>query len=233
MSTRTRTSAIAALVGCAVCAGVVAVSALAAPVWITSMPNPTPAEQPRATDAPDVQTPPSDPIDLPAASDGGVGDGTLGVVGLILVVLMCIAVVLAIARAARILASRQAPEPIDGVIVQSTVDVGQVQDVLRHAQERIMTDDDPNIAVIRCWESLEALGASAGVPRSESETASEYVIGILAAMDVPRAPAEQLARLYGRALFSSERLDARAVDDARECVTRIATAISATRAGSA
>jgi hypothetical protein len=135
----------------------------------------------------------------------------LSVRGAILALLAVVAVALIILRIARAVEGRTTGGGIDDVVTAPAVDVDALQDVLRRAHEQILLDDDANRAVVRCWESVEALGARGGVTRGPSETAAEYVIGILSALDAPAPPAVRLSRLYQRALFSAERLPPDAV----------------------
>lgn len=136
-------------------------------------------------------------------------------VGTIVIVAVALALILAVVRAAAALAGRRTPDPIEEIVEDAAVDRSDVREVLRMAREQIDLDGDAERAVIRCWEALEALGARAGLARAESQTATDYVVSMLAAVDLPRRAAERLAALYARALFSSARLGPEDVAEAR------------------
>lgn len=229
MSTRARHPVLlAGLVGAGICVVLAGASAFAPPAFVTSIPS----------NDPGASLPPASPVTQPPqtlppvfdAPDSGAGadlTGGLTMVGTVVAVAVAVLLILAALRAARALAARTASEPLDDVAHARTVEVAELQDVLRRAREHIMLDDDANRAVILCWESLEALGARAGVARGDSQTAAEYVVGILSEFDVPSAAAVRLSQLYARALFSSEHLPPEAVVEARRCLEQLDAALGA------
>lgn len=222
-----RRALLALLLGSAVCAGLAFASALTPPTLISG----GSVEQPPVT---------AEPVPIPSATDAtplprptvpaGAGESDAGpmlvIIGTVLAVALAIVLVLATVRAARAFAARPAVVPIDDVAVGVAVDPRELQYVLRRAREQIALDEDANRAVIRCWESLEQLGAQAGMPRADSETATDYVQGILAAFALPGDAATRLSRLYDRALFSSERLSGDVVVQAREDLDRLDAALA-------
>jgi len=225
MDLRRRHAVIAALAGGAICVLLVLTASFAPPALITSIPTGEPIEVPPPTQ--EIEPMPGATIapPLPADPDQTIPGVVWGVLGAILAVLVGIALILIAVRAARAIAARVAADPIGDVVDAPPVDVRHVSDVLRRAQEQIALDDDADRAVIRCWESLEALGAAAGIPRADNETAAEYVVGILAAVAAPADAANELAQLYARALFSADRLPTEAVGRARDCLMRLDAAL--------
>ena len=67
-------------------------------------------------------------------------------------------------------------------------------------------------AIVACWVLLEETAAEAGVRRRPAETATEFVVRFLHALDVDPRPVAALAGLYHEARFSTHDLP----DDARE-----------------
>lgn len=226
-----RSTAIALLIGSVVCV-LVALGSTLSPLQLISA-GPPPVDAPPPT-LPPGTIPTGEPAyglpDLPQPADRLDLGWLLQIVVTLVIVAALLALVLVVVRAARALAGRRTPEPIDDVVDAPTVDARALQDVLRAAREQIDLDGDAERAVIRCWEALESLGAHAGVPRTENQTATDYVVGMLAAFDLPRDAAERLARLYARALFSPDRLDARDVEEARADLARLDGAHAASAA---
>jgi len=226
--TRRVRHALVAVVATAIACGVLAVaSTLAPPTLVTAVPTGPPPPPPGGEAGP-LETEALGPSFVPPTggnADNGLLTGILGVLGTILAVAAGILLVILAIRVARAVAARATATPIDDVVEAPPVDAEAVQDVLRRAREQIDLDDDANRAVIRCWESLEALGAAAGVERDASETAAEYVVDMLASVSAPADAAEDLSRLYARALFSSQRLAADDVARARDCLTRLESSL--------
>lgn len=230
MSTRAhhRAAVTAAVAGGGIGVAVAFASALTPPALITSIPTaelreiarPVVTESPGAAEMGPLPTlpPPSSGVDLSAV---------MNVLGALLAVAVGVIVILLAVRVARAVASRHAPPDIGDAVHESAVDADEVRDVLRRAREQIALDEDANRAVIRCWESLEALGAAAGAPRRESETAAEYVLGILTAFAVPAEAATRLSALYTRALFSADRLPPTAAAEAQADLARLEAALAA------
>ncbi len=230
---RVRPLLLTGLVGGALCVLLAVASALHPPALITAVPTGAPPRESTATPPPPEPLPSMGPLPgaEAATADTTVIGNVLSVLGIVVVVVAVIAVVLLAVRVAQRLAARADVAPIGPIEVVATVDPEALHAVLRRTREQIELDADANRAVIRCWEALEAVGAEAGLPRGESQTATEYVLGMLAASDAPEPPAVRLAELYGRALFSAERLPAAAVDDARSALALLEAALRAPAAG--
>jgi hypothetical protein len=101
--------------------------------------------------------------------------------------------------------------------------VESVDESLEDLRGGINTDD----AILECWRRLERLGESAGAPRRESDTSTEYVERLL--QPVPEAASDLaiLARLYRSAMFSGLASDPAARQTAVECLQRLSTTLSA------
>lgn len=228
MSSRARHPILlASLIGVGICVALAYASTFAPPAFITSIPSNDPgAHQPAPTSsvtAPPETLPPI--LDRPQTGEADLSGG-LTILATVAAIAVAIVLILAAVRAARSMAARPAADPIDVVAEATAVDAHDLQDVLRRAREQIMLDDDANRAVILCWESLEALGARAGVERGDSQTAAEYVVGMLAAFDLPTDAATRLSQLYARALFSADRLSPEAVFEARSCLEQLDAALA-------
>lgn len=222
-----RSALIAVVVGGLVCVGLAFASALTPPALITSIPTGVPPRLRTERAAPTMIAPTfGPPPTRPPSADSPIIGTLLTVVGAIVAVLAVIALVLLVIRVTRTLAASPASAPIGETVSTEEVDVRELQDVLRRAREQIELAEDANRAVVRCWESLEALGARAGIARGTSETASEYVVGILSAFEVPSAPVMRLSQLYARALFSAERLSPASVAQARSDLDEVSEALA-------
>ena len=77
-----------------------------------------------------------------------------------------------------------------------------------HARlRRSLADGDVRNGIVACWVLLEDLAEQAGVIRSPSETATEFVVRFLRRLDVDPRPVAELARLFHEARFSTHDLD--------------------------
>ncbi len=88
-------------------------------------------------------------------------------------------------------------------------------------REALATGDVRN-AIVACWVRLEETAGEAGVARRPAETATEFVVRFLHALDVDPRPVAALARLYQEARFSSHELPTDARDRAQEALEAIA-----------
>jgi Domain of unknown function (DUF4129) len=100
---------------------------------------------------------------------------------------------------------------------------------LREAVEESLDDlagePDLRTAVIRCYRRFERFAAQARVPRAPWQTSSEFVLEALARLALPRAPVEQLTRLFELARFSDHPLEPGELDRARGCLEEIRAAL--------
>jgi hypothetical protein len=105
-------------------------------------------------------------------------------------------------------------------------DVDAGREALRREHEAYaaaLEAPDVRNGIVACWVLLEATAAGLGVSRRPAETATEFVVRFLHALDVDPRPVAELARLYHEARFSSHDLapDARsraraALEDIRQ-----------------
>lgn len=89
---------------------------------------------------------------------------------------------------------------------------------------------DVRNAIVACWVRLEETAGEAGVTRRPAETATEFVVRFLHALDVDPRPVAALARLYQEARFSTHELPTDARDRAREALDAIAAELDRTEA---
>ena len=82
----------------------------------------------------------------------------------------------------------------------------QARTALAEARDPLARLVDAQDAVIAAWTALERSLAAAGVTRHPSRTTFEFVVEVLAALDLDRAALDDLAALYRRALFDPEPL---------------------------
>jgi len=80
--------------------------------------------------------------------------------------------------------------------------------MLEGAINRLRSDDDPRTAVLLAYAGMEQVLAEVGHPRRQSETPSEYLTRVLAAIAVDARPLIDLARLYEVARFSNHAVSA-------------------------
>lgn len=230
---RGRGRAVAAVgVAVLVLAAVAFGSRLATPPLVTSVPTVPPMAPatplPLPDDAGASQTPAPLPEEL--GDDGIPWEAVMQTLMTILTIVVAVVLIVLVVRVARRLAAGERLTPIDEIVEEPLLDVDDVRDVLQAAREQIGVDEDPNRVVVRCWEALETIAADAGVARDAAETATEYVVDMLARLDLPADAAQRLSRLYAAALFSQERLPQAAVDDARSCLDRLEAALAQRRA---
>jgi Domain of unknown function (DUF4129) len=64
------------------------------------------------------------------------------------------------------------------------------------------------------------------VPRAPWQTSSEFVLEALSRLALPRAPVEQLTRLFELARFSDHPLEPAELDRARACLEEIGAALA-------
>ncbi len=183
---------------------------------------------------------PGTPIPFPQAPDSAFGTRAperaaspvdMGPVFDALGILLGIALIAALAlfavRLVRRLARPESPPDIDAAVEEPAVTARDVQEVLRRARDEIALDDDSALAVIRCWESLEALGAAAGLARAASSTATDYVLDMLSTLPLPVDAARRLAVRYDRALFSADTMPPALAAQARADLDLLDAALAA------
>ncbi len=89
----------------------------------------------------------------------------------------------------------------DADLEQDALSTQQARSALEEARERLSAVVDAHDAVIAAWLALERAIAAAGVRRRPSQTTLEFVVAVLAAVELERAALQEIAHLYRRALF--------------------------------
>lgn len=114
--------------------------------------------------------------------------------------------VLAVWLAVRMRAlARPTPAPATAAS-EDELTAAQARTALAEARDPLARLVDAQDAVIAAWTALERSLAAAGVTRHPSRTTFEFVVEVLAALDLDRAALDDLAALYRRALFDPEPL---------------------------
>lgn len=108
--------------------------------------------------------------------------------------------------------------------------VDQARAALDDARELLGTQIDAQDAVIAAWLAVERAIAAAGVRRDPAQTTLEFVVSVLATLDLDRAALDRLAHLYRRALFDPEPL---AETDRGEAATLLDTLLEGLDEGAA
>ncbi len=185
--------------------GAVALGAAAERAPITTVASTTERERPSSAPTAEV---PSDPgwstpeaPDRPPRTELGAAPllVLLSLLGLVLAVL---AVWLAVRMRAL---ARPAPATATAAS-EDELTAAQARTALAEARDPLARLVDAQDAVIAAWTALERSLAAAGVTRHPSRTTFEFVVEVLAALDLDRAALDDLAALYRRALFDPEPL---------------------------
>lgn len=91
------------------------------------------------------------------------------------------------------------------------------------AQLSAVEEGSPRNGIVACWLRLEEVVAAAGLPRRPWETAAEYTVRILHALDLDPRPIGRLSALYREARFSEHHLDESARTTARAALEQLHT----------
>lgn len=95
-----------------------------------------------------------------------------------------------------------------------------------------VADDDPRAmpdaraAIIRAYARFERALAAARAPRAPAQTPGELMRATLARFALPRPPLARLTALFELARFSDRPLDARARDEACDCLATLTAALA-------
>jgi hypothetical protein len=101
-----------------------------------------------------------------------------------------------------------------------------LREAVEESLEDLAGEPDARIAIIRCYRRFERFAAQARVPRAPWQTSSEFVLEALSRLALPRAPVEQLTRLFELARFSDHPLEPAELDRARACLEEIGAALA-------
>lgn len=91
------------------------------------------------------------------------------------------------------------------------------------AVQRSSDTADPRQAVIACWVRLEEAAAAAGVPRHDTDTATDLVVRLLRTRDVSEPVLSALAGAYRRARYAWHPVDEQMRREARSALQRLRT----------
>lgn len=98
-------------------------------------------------------------------------------------------------------------------------------DALDRMHHRLASGDDPRLAVIEAYWSLEQAMTSAGVAPSPAETSSEFLARCLDTLGPGAEPARRLTTLFEWAMFSRREIDGDARLDAQEALREAVEAL--------
>jgi len=115
-------------------------------------------------------------------------------------------------RAMRPATATQAPGSIDGDQLLAAVD---------EAVARSEDDRNPRRAVIACWVRLAEAAAAAGIPRHESDTATDLVVRMLRGHQVSEPVLAAFAEAYWLARYASHAVDEQMRTQARSALRRL------------
>lgn len=191
----------------------------------TTTAEPIRPQDDETTQARDQRVEPSRPLDLAAWLQRAVG---------LLAVAAGFVVLAAMARALVQRVTRMLPDKQLVLDLEPLPESDAGREAMRERaevhREALATGDVRN-AIVACWVRLEETAGEAGVTRAPAETATEFVVRFLHALDVDPRPVAALARLYQEARFSSHDLPTDARDRAREALDAIAAELE--RSGAA
>ncbi|PWH07684.1 hypothetical protein DEO23_03420 [Brachybacterium endophyticum] len=151
------------------------------------------------------------------------GSDWLGTVLIVLAVLAGVAVLLLIGWIlwrARALRRPEREEP-EAPPEQEMLEVEEAQRALHRAIASLDYAATPEDAVVQAWLALESGIAEAGISRRENQTTTEYVVDVLADLDLPARDLRTLADLYRQALFDRAGVADDGRDRAREILRRL------------
>lgn len=130
-----------------------------------------------------------------------------GAVTALLVIASIALVLLAIWVVHRMRRLAEPPPPLAAEVADSEeLTVAQARAALDDARARLSSVVDAHDAVIAAWLALERAIAAAGIRRQPTQTTLEYVVAVLASLDLDATSLERLSELYRRALFDDRPL---------------------------
>lgn len=144
--------------------------------------------------------------------------------------LIVLAVVLALVAAWVIHRMRKLARPAPPRADEADEDeltVTQVRAAFADARGHLSTVVEAHDAVIAAWLALERAIAAAGVRRRPSQTTLEFVVAVLATLQLDRSALDRLAHLYRRALFDDQPLIEADREEAIELLDRLTSDLDA------
>lgn len=183
----------------------------------------------------EIGTRPPPELDLPGRPDAsrGASDGA-GVVGLVVLVVLALLLLAAAGWAGWALLRRRrragerrgwyrlrALRPAATILPPGPVGGDQLLAAVDEAVARSEDDPDPRRAVIACWVRLAEAAAAAGVPRHDSDTATDLVVRMLRGHQVSEPVLTAFAEAYWLARYASHAVDERMRTQARSALRRL------------
>lgn len=156
------------------------------------------------------------------APEGDPGNGSLYEPEFAWIPVLVVVALAAVGVAAYLVASRRR----ERVGFHERVAAEQIVEILGDDFDDLRAEPDPRRAVIAAYARLEGALASSGLPRRPAETAEEYVVRVLDALEVSRRPVRELTGLYERAKFSQHPIDEPMRERAIAALTRIRDELS-------
>lgn len=123
--------------------------------------------------------------------------------------LLATAVTIGVMRALTLRLARELPERQLVLDLDPLPDVESARAAVRRdlaAYEAALAASDVRNGIVACWVLLEQSASRLGVVRRPAETATEFVVHFLRALDVDPRPVAALAALYQEARFSTHEL---------------------------
>ena len=156
------------------------------------------------------------------APEGDPGNGSVYEPEFAWIPVLVVVALAAVGVAAYLVASRRR----ERVGFHERVAAEQVVEILGDDFDDLRAEPDPRRAVIAAYARLEGALASSGLPRRPAETAEEYVVRVLGALEVSRRPVRELTGLFERAKFSQHPIDEPMRERAIAALTRIRDELS-------
>ncbi|MGJ6979667.1 DUF4129 domain-containing protein [Aestuariimicrobium soli] len=119
------------------------------------------------------------------------------------------------------------------VIIPPEPDEEEVLASFDDSLERLRLGGDVDHAILECWRRLEGIAEQAGLPRRPEQTATEFVVDLMASTAAPREALHELAGLYRAAMFSTHSRGEDERERAIACLERLRDALNAAPASSA
>jgi hypothetical protein len=105
-------------------------------------------------------------------------------------------------------------------------EVRRLAEVVEDSLDDFQLEPDPRLAIIRCYQRFEQALASAGYPRRDWETPTEFMRSALRAMRLPESAVLDLTRLFELSRFSHHAIGEPQRDAARRHLTAIDAALA-------
>lgn len=111
--------------------------------------------------------------------------------------------------------------------VPAPLDVRAVLSTALEADDILDGEASPRNAIVECWVRLETIGSDLGIPRTRSETTTEYVVRLLEQAGADPAAVHSLAASFREARFSLHPITSAGVESARASLRSIRVSLGA------